>query len=140
MNGIEYELQVAILNALKADERLIASGVPSYDVIPDDAVFPYISIDDITAIPYRSKTFNGLEVTAQLSILSERAGQAEVKKLLAYVRAVLSVPLVLREGHLIDYQDLDTERVLEIQDEDVVVPSVKHGVLIYRFKIKEGGL
>ena len=134
MNGIEYELQVAMLARLKGSPLIT---IDVYDQIPGSAVYPYISIDEITALPYRTKTFEGLEISALLSVLSDRGGQGTVKKHMAAVRAALTKPLELREGHKVDYQEFAGSNIVEFTDDDVIYPSIKQGVLTFRFKIKE---
>lgn len=139
MNGIAYELQVALLKRLKEDPRIVAAGIPVYDAIPNGSSLPYISIDEFRFMPYKSKTFDGLQLTATLSTLSEASGKAEVLKILAYIRAALKEPLTLREGHVVDLQEEDASRLIEVDDLEVVTTPVKHGVIDYRFSIKEGG-
>ena len=134
MNGIEYELHVALYDRLKTSPLVM---IPVYDQIPNGATYPYVSIDEITALPYRSKTFEGLEINALLSVLSDRGGQGTVKKHMAAVRAALAKPLQLREGHIVHQQEFSGSNIVEFTDEDVIYPSIKQGVLTFRFKIKE---
>ena len=136
MNGIEYELQVSILQRLK-DSPIIT--IPIYDDLPGSVTYPYISIDEITALPYRSKTFEGLEVSAVLSVLTDRGGQGMNKKYIAAIRAALAKPLVLREGHLIHTQEFESARVLEHTLDEAPLVSIKQGIVTFRFKIREGG-
>ena len=136
MNGIEYELQVAILQRLKASPIVTA---PIYDDLPDVVTYPYISIDEITALPYKSKTFNGLEVSAVLSVLTDRGGQGANKKHIASIRAALAKPLSLREGHIIHAQEFESARVLEHTIDEAPLTSIKQGIVTFRFKIREGG-
>ena len=136
MNGIEYELQVAILQRLK-DSPIVTA--PIYDDLPDVVTYPYISIDEITALPYKSKTFNGLEVSAVLSVLTDRGGQGANKKHIASIRAALAKPLSLREGHIIHAQEFESARVLEHTIDEAPLTSIKQGIVTFRFKIREGG-
>lgn len=136
MNGIEYELQVSILQRLK-DSPIIT--IPIYDDLPGSVTYPYISIDEITALPYRSKTFEGLEVSAVLSVLTDRGGQGMNKKYIAAIRAALAKPLVLREGHKVQHQEFESARILEHTIDEAPLTSIKQGILTFRFKITEGG-
>ena len=136
MNGIEYELQVAMIQRLKESPIVTA---PVYDDFPDTVTYPYISIDEITALPYRSKTFEGLEVSAVLSVLTDRGGQGANKKHIAAIRAAMYRPLVLREGHVIHTQEFESARVLEHTIDEAPLSSLKQGIVTFRFKIKEGG-
>ena len=135
MNGIEYELQVAMLQRLKNSPLI---NIPIYDDLPDMITYPYISIDEINALPYRSKTFEGLEVSAVLSVLTDKGGQGANKKYQAAIRAALYKPLVLREGHEIHTQEYENSRTLEFTLDESPLTSIKQGVLSFRFKIKEG--
>ena len=135
MNGIEYELQVAMLQRLKESPIVTA---PIYDDLPDVVTYPYISIDEITALPYRSKTFEGIEVSAVLSVLTDRGGQGTNKKHIAAIRAALAKPLVLREGHLIHTQEFESARILEHTIDEAPLTTIKQGIVTFRFKIKEG--
>ena len=136
MNGIEYELQVAMLQRLQSSPIVTA---PIYDDLPGNVTYPYISIDEITASPYRSKTFEGLEVSAVLSVLTDRGGQGANKKHIASIRAALAKPLVLREGHIIHTQEFESARVLEHTIDEAPLTSIKQGIVTFRFKIREGG-
>lgn len=136
MNGIEYELQVAMLQRLKTSPLI---NIPIYDDLPDSVTYPYISIDEITALPYRSKTFEGLEVSAVLSVLTDKGGQGANKKYQAAIRAALYKPLLLREGHVIHTQEYENSRIIEHTIDEAPLTSIKQGILSFRFKIKQGG-
>jgi hypothetical protein len=134
---VEYETHVALYQRLKNDERILAAGVNVYDAIPEGAAMPYISIDDWSMDRYHSKTFDGIEARATISVLSERSGKAEVLRLMSYVRAALKPRLELREGHSVDLQTVENARIIEVNDTDVVTTPIKHGVVIFVANIKE---
>lgn len=138
MNSIEYELQVQILNRLKNDPDIQARGLQVYDVVPATASYPYISIDEITGSPYGSKTFDGLDVLVTISTLSSKAGKAETLHMLGIVRRAMREFILMRDNHLIDLQSLETIDIEEYTDESAAVYSVKRGVLVFRFLVKEG--
>lgn len=137
MNGINYELQVALLTRLKA-----TVGVPVFDYVPQEAVMPYVTIGEYTGVPFDAKDFEGLEPTVTLHAWSEAKGKAEAMKLLSKVEEAIGYePLPLREGHSIMMQRPEFQTVLE---EKTSVSSYSgdkktyHGVIRFRFKITKG--
>lgn len=137
MNGINYELQVALLARLKA-----TVGVPVFDYVPQGTVLPYVTIGEFTGVPFDAKDFEGLEPTVTLHAWSEAKGKAEAMKLLSKIEeAVGYEPLPLREGHSIMVQRPEFQTVLH---EGTNVSSYSgdqvtyHGVIRFRFKITKG--
>ncbi|WP_084157671.1 DUF3168 domain-containing protein [Exiguobacterium oxidotolerans] len=136
MNGILYELQVALLMRLKA-----LVGVPVFDYVAKGTALPYVTIGEYTGVLFDAKDFDGLEPTVTLHAWSEAKGKAEAMKLLAKMEDALRDPLPLREGHSVIVQRPEFQTVLQ---EGTNITSYSgdvntyHGVLRVRFKIIKG--
>lgn len=106
MSDASWELQVAILAALKGDSPpSIASG-RIYDRVPDaasgatapDSAFPYVQIGEMDSLPDDVDAASGRDdgemETLTLHIWSRYQGQKEVKQIMQQIKDVLhNVPL-----------------------------------------------
>jgi hypothetical protein len=80
MQSVLLRLQQSIYEALAGDTPLNAAlgGSRIYDCPPRDAVFPYVTIDQISARDWSSSSGAGFEHTVTLSVWSRYAGKREV--------------------------------------------------------------
>jgi len=95
-NDAAYELQVAIVKALKADAAVKALiGGRIYDRIPMDgtgkvtAKFPYVSLGPEQEIPEHINCIAGGDIVQQLDVWSRAVGRAEAKKIARAVKDAL---------------------------------------------------
>lgn len=134
MNGIEYELHVALLARLKQALGAQVTGVYA-DEVQAAATSPYVTIGNYTTLPYDSKTTDGREITVTLHTWSTVASKAETLKLQSNIIKALESPLTLREGHTVQLVRPElSETLRDTTDTKVWI----HGVQRFRFKINEG--
>lgn len=140
MNGIEYELHVALLARLKTSLGTNVTGVYA-DEVQSTATSPYVTIGNYTTLPWDSKTTDGREMTVVLHTWSRVASKAETLKLQNMVYKALQQPLTLREGHAVELVRPELAETLR----DNTQPGTSepgetwiHGIQQFRFKIKEG--
>lgn len=134
MNGIEYELHVALLARLKQALGTQVTGVYA-DEVQAAATSPYVTIGNYTTLPYDSKTTDGREMTVTLHTWSKVASKAETLKLQSNIIKALKNPLTLREGHTVQLVRPElSETLRDTTDTTVWI----HGVQRFRFKISEG--
>lgn len=99
----ELELQGAIVAALKADPAV--SGIAAghiYDRVPEDRVFPYVSIGATDTVEADAECLTGYEITQQIDIWSREVGYPECKRLTDAVRAALhEIDLALATNALV---------------------------------------
>jgi len=62
-------LQIQYYSLLSGSITYDGSTVPVYDVIPSDATYPYIKIQERTALDMSTKTNQGQEVTQRIQIV-----------------------------------------------------------------------
>jgi hypothetical protein len=77
-------------------QALIGNPPRIYDVIPPDAVFPYVTLGDISVRDYDTKDRTGFEQTLVLHAWSRYRGRKELKNILQTVydrlhRATLTI-------------------------------------------------
>ncbi|HHB1033554.1 TPA: DUF3168 domain-containing protein [Vibrio cholerae] len=134
MNGIEYELHVALLARLRQALGAQVTGVYA-DEVQAAATSPYVTIGNYTTLPYDSKTTDGREMTVTLHTWSTVASKAETLKLQSNIIKALKNPLTLREGHTVQLVRPElSETLRDTTDTTVWI----HGVQRFRFKISEG--
>lgn len=129
MASLSLRLQQSIYEALSADTPLneALGGSRIYDSPSRDAVFPYVTIDQISARDWSTGSDAGLEHTATLSVWSRYAGKREVYTVLDAIRACLhEAPLDLPGGSLIN---LRFEMSSIGRDDD---GTTYHGVIRFR--------
>ncbi|MFC0243673.1 DUF3168 domain-containing protein [Rhodopseudomonas telluris] len=108
MSDPSYELQAALVAALKADaalSALIAGRI--YDAVPTDAVFPYVSLGPCQVLPMRAGCIDGAEVYPQIDVWSRAVGFPECKRIAkALVAALDDQDLAVSDHHtvLFDHQ------------------------------------
>jgi hypothetical protein len=81
-------LQGAILSALKASPAVAAGRV--YDRVPENPVFPYVTIGDGDSVGDDNDCWDATEFTAQVHVWSRAVGYPEVKGLASDVRSRLT--------------------------------------------------
>lgn len=135
MNGIEYELHVALLARLKQALGNSVTGVYA-DEVQASATSPYVTIGNYTTLPYDSKTTDGREMTVILHSWSTVASKAETLRLQNLIHKALKIPLTLREGHTVQLVRPELSEMLRDNTESGT--TWIHGVQRFRFKIREG--
>ncbi|MER2536029.1 MAG: DUF3168 domain-containing protein [Rhizobiaceae bacterium] len=134
MMDASYELQIAIVGALKSDSVVRALvGGRIYDDVPRDASgkvtahFPYISFGPEQTLPDGYDCQDGSEITIQIDAWSRAVGFPEVKKIAAAVRKVLhDADLPINENALVS-MEFENRRVLRDPD-----GKTSHAVIIFR--------
>ena len=82
-------LQTGLYNLLLAGQ-----STPVYDDVPEDAVFPYITIGAFTCKRLADKTSDIWDTSMQLHIWSSYNGKAEVNKIADDITTVLSSAMI----------------------------------------------
>lgn len=121
------ELQVAIVSRLTNDAALAALVADRiYDDVPEDAVFPYITVgegdetsDDIECAP-------GFEISLDVDVWSQAVGFPEAKQISNAIRQALKSPdLTLPVNALVYFQHRQTRF---LRDPD---GKTRHAVLTF---------
>lgn len=134
MMDASYELQIAIVSALKSDAAVRALvGDRVYDDVPRSvdgkvtARFPFISFGPEQTLPDGYDCQDGSEITIQLDAWSRAVGFPEVKKIAAAVRKALhDADLAVEENALVSIE-FDGRRVLRDPD-----GKTSHAVITFR--------
>lgn len=131
-NGVEYELQSAVITRLKADATVTAliSG-RIYDTVPQGVVFPYVTIGPVDSVTDDADCITGFEVAQQIDCWSRAVGFPEVKKIVDAVRAALhdyNLPLAT---HALAFFEHRNTRI--VRDPDGLT---SHGILGFEAAIE----
>lgn len=97
-----WALQAAVFTALTGDatlQALIGNPARVYDAVPQDAVFPYAVIGQVSGKPWDTKTSDGMEAVLEVHTWSRYAGTKEAKDIMAAVTAVLDDQALSVAGH-----------------------------------------
>ena len=105
----QWQLQVAVDTALRADATLIAllaDGVDGiYDGVPQDSVFPYVVIGDDTVRPFDTMTEDGAEATLTIHTWdspdadSDQIGFSTTKQIMSAIVDALDQATLSVTGH-----------------------------------------
>lgn len=88
MSEPSLELQGAMVAALKGASPPVSSG-RVYDDVPENPVFPYISMGPCQVLPDKASCIDGSECYPQLDAWSRAVGFPEVKRIVKEVLAAL---------------------------------------------------
>lgn len=131
----EYEIQVFIVTALKADASVMALAAGVYDVPPVEPYktkTAYISIGSTDTVPDDADCIIGERHTVQIDIWSKAVGMPECKKLMTAVKRRLH----MADDELAENGMADVNLVLArtLRDPDGVT---SHGVLQFEFVVED---
>ena len=104
-----------------------------YDAHPENAVFPYVTMGEITARDWSDKSADGTEVHSTIHIWSQYPGRKEADEMSdAILQALTSSDLDLSPNFRASFDRLDSYNL--IIDLDGVT---RHGILIIKYLIEE---
>lgn len=107
MSDPSYELQAAIVSALKASPQVAGGRI--YDNVPPDALFPYVSLGPCQVIPDKAECIDGTIVYSQIDLWSRTTSFGELKLLAKDVLRLLDdQPLSVSGFNLVvfEFQDV----------------------------------
>jgi len=81
------ELQKAIFTKLSTAVSL--TGIPVFDYVPQNTAFPYIKVDNSTAIERSNHSKRGREITTTILVWTQYHGSKQCRELLEKVDKVL---------------------------------------------------
>lgn len=105
-------LQKAIYNTLSGDTEMTAElGANSiYDVVPEQAVPPYVSFGTATHADWSTGTETGTEHTIEINIWSDRRGRRQALRTSAIAERLLKdLSGPIQDHVLINFQHVSTE-------------------------------
>jgi len=117
-----HELQVAIVNALKADPDVAALvGIRIFDVVPAkegkiSAEFPYISFGPVQDLPEDADCIEASELVIQLDTWSRDPGFMEGRKIAKAIKKALAEQSLPLADNALVYFEFDGRRDLRAPD------------------------
>lgn len=121
-NDAAHELQVAIVNALKADPDVAALvGIRIFDVVPAKdgkitAEFPYISFGPVQDLPEDADCIEASELVIQLDAWSRDPGFMEGRKIAKAIKKALDEQSLPLADNALVYFEFDGRRDLRAPD------------------------
>lgn len=85
-----WQIQVAVRERLLANSALMSKITGVFDAVPENQAFPYVTIGDVTSIPYRTFDGFGEECTITLHIWSRYNGFREAAEILDHLNRILA--------------------------------------------------
>lgn len=90
MTDLSNEIQKALVSLFDSDPTLSGLGVKMYDmIVPENALFPYIAISDITNIPFDVKEKSGGEIIFSLNVWDQSRSTVRAKNISARIKTLL---------------------------------------------------
>ncbi len=127
-----WDLQKAIYTALTGDATLMALVSGIHDYVPQDTAFPYVAIGEATAIPFDTKSFDGMEVTLTMHSWAREHGRKKVKDINAEIYRILHNQNITVANQSLILLRFDFEDTLNESD-----GITYHGVMRFRALLQE---
>jgi hypothetical protein len=96
-----WELQQAIYNALTGDATLMGMVQGVHDHVPQGAAFPYVTVGEGSARPWRAVGLDGVETTLILHVWSRERGRKQAKQIMAEIHRILDDADLTLSGHVL---------------------------------------
>ena len=96
-----WELQQAIYTALTGDPTLMGMITGVHDHVPQGAAFPYITVGEGSAVPWRAAGVEGMEATLILHVWSRERGRKQAKQIMAEMHRILDDADLTVPGHVL---------------------------------------
>jgi hypothetical protein len=103
----------AALSASPAIKALIGDPARLYDHVPDEAIFPYVELGEVSARRFDSTSRSGLDCMLTFNAWSRYSGRREAKQILDAVYGVLhdgSLSIAGNAHVLTGFQSAETTR------------------------------
>ncbi len=104
-SDVAWEFQKAIYKKLQDDsalQEILGNPVRIYDLVPEGATFPYVTISDHRVIDWPGVS-GGIEHDLRLQVWSQYGGQQEVKRIIGLVTDALhQQSLEVKDANLIN--------------------------------------
>jgi hypothetical protein len=131
--AVELEVQKAVFTNLEADGVITAAGIPIYDDVPQDSVYPYIVIGDDTGIEWDTNDTTGIEATITIHAWSRERGRKQVKTIMGYIYDALHRKSLAVSGLSV------VDCVWEFSETLVETDNItRHGVTRFRITAEKG--
>lgn len=108
-------IQKAIVAAIQAASPAICAG-RIYDIVPDDAQFPYLSFGPFQTVGNRADCYDGSETFVEVNVWSRAVGFPEAKGIADRVREELDRAELTLDGHTLELFDFQDARALRDPD------------------------
>ena len=120
-------LQIAIYQYLKSDSVLSGLVGDIYDRVPQNAVFPYITIGDISSKDWSGKTFTGGEYSVKIHVWSREGGRKQAAGIMGRLYNLLHQGSFSVSGHTLVLSQF-TSNDIKLRDDGWTY----EGVMIFR--------
>ena len=127
-----WAVQAALYRALEAEPAL--SGVRLHDDVPDEPVFPFVTLGEARAASYAGVP-GALSHEVRIHAYSRWGGRAELKRIEASVRAVLHDADLALDGHRLAQCRHVFSDVIRRPDQDTF-----HAVMRFRLVTEPSGV
>ena len=124
-----WELQQAIYTALTGDATLMAMVQGVHDHVPQGAAFPYVTVGEGSARPWRAVGLDGLEVMLILHVWSRERGRKQAKQIMAEMHRILDDADLTIAGHVLVGLSFEFSQTM-LDSEGVIY----HGIARYHAK------
>lgn len=114
----DWELQEAVYTALTGTAGLMAVISKVYDAVPANAVFPYVTIENVSGRDWSTQTFDGYELDLTIKAWSDqgKVGKGEVLSILSLIHGALHNAALAVTGFTLVLLQYDYSDVFEESD------------------------
>lgn len=90
--------------------------IPVYDDTPKDSIMPYVTIEDLGAVPIIDKNSEGFETVVNIGIWSDYKGNKEVNDTIVSIFDILSENDILMDGYKQVLREIQVGEVVKETD------------------------
>ena len=127
------KISTLALHGAQVDRIEALTDYTVYDENPQNAVYPYVVMGEMTAKRWCDKLENGMEVYATIHIWSRYAGRKECDEMSgAILQALSSIPISMAPSFEVALDKLDGYKLLVDLD-----GRTRHGILRLKYLIEE---
>ncbi len=134
MSGSLFAVQETLYAALAADtamRALIGNPTRLYDVVPPGAIYPYVTLGEMTAREFDTKDQTGFEQNVTFHIWSRYRGRKELKEIMQAIHTLLhTASLSVTGANFVNCRMISAATNLEADG------LTLHGVMRYRIVVQ----
>lgn len=134
MSDPSLELQAAIVGTLKNNagiQAVVGNPARVYDEVPNNPMFPYISLGDNQVLPDKAECIDGTEIFWQIDAWARDPTFPMVKKIAKAIVAALDDQDITVSGYTVVISELNTVNYLH--DPDGIT---RHAAVNMRFLVQ----
>lgn len=120
-----YNVQKAIYEKLTGNSQLMASVSGIFDHVPQETIFPFITIGDISSNSLPNLDKNGLEQKLNINIWSREAGKKQTSDIMEMIYGLLNNGTIIVSGQILVLMEFISNSI-QLEDDGWTYRGIMH--------------